>query len=68
MQNRQNVLETDFNYVWNYIYAAYTSTNWDEGTGGEFSEEKVFDTVKYVYDNMPGKELHNLVVRDQTQI
>jgi len=40
---------------------AYTSTNWDEGTGGEFSEEKVFDTVKYVYDNMPGKELHNLV-------
>ena len=53
--------------VWDYISAAYTSTNWDEGTGGEFSEEKVFDTVKYVYDNMPGKELHNLVVRDQTQ-
>jgi len=40
---------------------AYTSSNWDEDTGGEFSEEKVFDTVKYVYDNMPGKELHGLV-------
>ena len=40
---------------------AYTSSNWDRDTGGEFSEEKVFETVKYVYDNIPGKELHNLV-------
>ena len=40
---------------------AYTSSNWDTDTGGEFSEEKVFETVKYVYDNMPGKELHTLV-------
>jgi len=40
---------------------AYTSSNWDEGTGGEFTEEKVFNTVKYVYDNMPGKELHTLL-------
>ena len=40
---------------------AYTSSNWDPETGGEFSEEKVFETVKYVYDNMPGKELRTLV-------
>jgi len=40
---------------------AYTSSHWDPNTGGEFSEEKVFDTVKYVYENMPGKELHTLV-------
>lgn len=40
---------------------AYTSANWDEETGGDFSEEKVFDTVKYVYDNMPGKEMLTLV-------
>ena len=40
---------------------AYTSENWDEETGGEFTEEKIFDTVKFVYDNMPGKELHTLL-------
>jgi len=40
---------------------AYTSANWDQETGGQFSERKVFDTVKYVYDNMPGKEFHTLV-------
>ena len=40
---------------------AYTSENWDEQTGGEFTEEKIFDTVKFVYDNMPGKELHTLL-------
>ena len=40
---------------------AYTSSNWDESTGGEFTEEKVFETVKYVYDNMPGKELRTLL-------
>ena len=40
---------------------AYTSANWDTDTGGEFTEEKVFDTVKYVYDNIKGKELHSLV-------
>jgi len=40
---------------------AYTSSHWDQETGGEFSEEKVFNVVKYVYDNMPGKELYTLV-------
>ena len=40
---------------------AYTSQNWDEETGGEYSEEKVFDAVKHVYDNIEGKELKNLL-------
>jgi len=40
---------------------AYTSQNWDEETGGEYSEEKVFDAVKYVYDNIEGKELKKLL-------
>jgi len=40
---------------------AYTSQNWDEETGGEYSEEKVFDAVKHVYDNMEGKEINNLL-------
>ena len=40
---------------------AYTSSNWDTDTGGEFTEEKVYNVVKHVYDNMPGKELHTLV-------
>ena len=39
-------------------WLTFTSANWDTDTGGEFTEEKVFDTVKYVYDNIKGKELH----------
>ena len=40
---------------------AYISQNWDEETGGEYSEEKVFDAVKHVYDNIEGKEIKNLL-------
>ena len=40
---------------------AYTSLNWDVVTGGDYTEEKVFDAVKFVYDNIEGKELRNLV-------
>jgi len=40
---------------------AYTAEKWDTESGGEFSEEKVFDTVKMVYDNVPGKELQNIL-------
>jgi len=40
---------------------AYTSANWDESTGGPPSPEKIFDTVKFVYDNIRGKELRTLV-------
>ena len=42
---------------------AYTRDNWNEETGGEYSDEKVFDAVKQVYDAMPGKELHTLIPR-----
>lgn len=40
---------------------AYTSANWNPGTGGELSEEKVFEAVKTVYDHMPGRELSTLL-------
>jgi len=40
---------------------AYTSANWDERTGGPHSPEKIFDTVKFVYDNIKGKEIRTLV-------
>merc|ERR1712142_334204 len=40
---------------------AYTSANWDEHSGGPYSAEKIFDTVKFVYDHSPGKEIWNLV-------
>jgi len=40
---------------------AYTSANWDESSGGPYSAEKIFDTVKFVYDHSPGKEIWNLV-------
>jgi len=40
---------------------AYTSANWDESSGGPYSAEKIFDTVKFVYDDSPGKEIWNLV-------
>eukprot|EP00091_Calanus_sinicus_P011732 TRINITY_DN26494_c0_g1_i1.p1 TRINITY_DN26494_c0_g1~~TRINITY_DN26494_c0_g1_i1.p1 ORF type:complete len:102 (+),score=14.14 TRINITY_DN26494_c0_g1_i1:213-518(+) len=36
---------------------AYASSNWNESTGGPYSTEKIFDTVKYVYENCPGKEI-----------
>jgi len=42
---------------------AYASANWNEATGGPYSTEKIFDTVKYVYENCPGKEIHHLVPR-----
>ena len=40
---------------------AYTSANWNEDTGGEQTDEKVFDAVKAVFDAVPGKRLGNLV-------
>ena len=40
---------------------AYTSANWNESTGGEQTDEKVFDAVKAVFDAVPGKRLGNLV-------
>jgi len=40
---------------------AYTSANWDVSTGGEHSEEKVFEAVKTVFEAVPGKELNTLV-------
>ena len=42
---------------------AYASANWNESTGGPYSTEKIFDTVKYVYENCPGKEIRHLVPR-----
>jgi len=41
----------------------YASTHWNETTGGPYSTEKIFDTVKYVYENCPGKEIRHLVPR-----
>ena len=40
---------------------AYTSFNWDVETGGDYTEEKVFNAVKLVYDNIEGKELKCLL-------
>jgi len=40
---------------------AYTSQHWDEEAGGEYEEEKVFNTVKQVYDNIEGKEFKGLL-------
>jgi len=40
---------------------AYTAENWDTESGGDFSEEKVFEAVKTVYNAVPGKELHNIL-------
>ena len=42
---------------------AYASANWNESTGGPYSTEKIFDTVKFVYENCPGKEIHHLIPR-----
>jgi len=43
------------------VSLAYTSANWDESTGGEHSEEKVFEAVRTVFDAVPGKEIASLV-------
>jgi len=40
---------------------AFTSANWDEDSGGVFTEEKAFHAVKTVYENVPGKELASIV-------
>lgn len=40
---------------------AHTSANWNTSTGGEYSEEKVFEAVKTVYDHIPGRELSALL-------
>eukprot|EP00092_Neocalanus_flemingeri_P037119 GFUD01040406.1.p1 GENE.GFUD01040406.1~~GFUD01040406.1.p1 ORF type:complete len:349 (-),score=106.99 GFUD01040406.1:124-1170(-) len=40
---------------------AYASFNWNLETGGDYSEEKVFDAVKLVYDNIEGKQLKSLL-------
>jgi len=43
------------------VSLAYASANWNEETGGPYSTQKIFDTVKYVYEHSPGKEIHHLV-------
>lgn len=48
-----------------HIIAAllYTNANWNETTGGPRTDLKVFDTVKYVYNHVPGRSVHDLVPR-----
>jgi len=48
-----------------HIIAAllYTNANWNESTGGPRTDLKVFDTVKYIYNNVPGRSVHDLVPR-----
>jgi len=43
------------------VSLAYASANLNEETGGPYSTQKIFDTVKYVYEHSPGKEIHHLV-------
>jgi len=43
------------------VSLAYASAYWNEGTGGPYSSQKIFDTVKYVYEHSPGKEIYHLV-------
>ena len=40
---------------------AYTSANWNEDTGGERTDEKVFEAVKTVFEAVPGKRVSSLV-------
>jgi len=40
---------------------AFTSANWDETSGGPFTEEKAFEAVKTVYNTVPGKELASIL-------
>ena len=48
-----------------HIIAAllYTNANWNETTGGPRTDLKVFDTVKYVYNHVPGRSVYDLVPR-----
>jgi len=48
-----------------HIIAAllYTNANWNETTGGPRTDLKVFDTVKYVYNHVPGRSVQDLVPR-----
>jgi len=48
-----------------HIIAAllYTNANWNETTGGPRTDLKVFDTVKYVYNHVPGRSVNDLVPR-----
>jgi len=40
---------------------AYTSANWNEDTGGERTDEKVFEAVKTVFEAVPGKRVSSLL-------
>jgi len=40
---------------------AYTAANWNEDTGGERTDEKVFEAVKTVFEAVPGKKVSSLV-------
>jgi len=40
---------------------AYTSANWNEDSGGERTDEKVFEVVKTVFEAVPGKRVSSLV-------
>jgi len=40
---------------------AYTAANWNEDTGGERTDEKVFEAVKTVFEAVPGKRVSSLV-------
>jgi len=40
---------------------AYTSANWNEDSGGERTDEKVFEAVKTVFEAVPGKRVSSLV-------
>merc|ERR1712112_789570 len=39
----------------------YTWANWQEATGGVRTEQKVFNTVKYVYEHIQGKNIGSMV-------
>ena len=41
--------------------AFFTSITWDQEIGGEYQEEKVFNTVKHVYDHTEGVKFEKLV-------
>ena len=41
----------------------YTNANWNESTGGPRTDLKVFDAVKYVYNHVPGRSVHDLLPR-----
>ena len=40
---------------------AYTAANWNEETGGDRTDEKVFEAVKTVFEAVPGKRVASLV-------